>query len=461
MLELAFLVVKSLLGTLVTLNLQVKNPKAWAEQVFDDKVWGTYEAKLCKGLFGKRIATFEDGLSRAIDVLLDARPHQFRRFPLGTVKHNGVLQEPGIIAGLLIDGKSMTWQTATKDSNGIMTRNTVPFDVYFANGKSIRIEDNGMLSVTVQQDDTSIYIGTSPLKVQMELNVPGVAEIVQLLEARHAKIRPGLKQSLPRQSANVSIKSPSTTGLPAETPVAEHSADKDQHEEKTASRNQGSKGVKTTGLDIDRISRETASRTERDQPNTFPQESRNKRPLPVPSRKNKGSTKASKPEHDIVPDSQPNSIDQASIPANTTKSIKPNVKVGHDSRTARSGEPEAVSRESTGSLSSIPPDDEKENGPKGAQENTTAAHVHSPNSRPPDVPASDLTASTARKTQRTYAKAQGSKKATKGKERKQQREETEDEESEARSTRSKRSIEAAADPEPDAKKSRKGGSKSA
>ncbi|KAI5448791.1 hypothetical protein NCC49_006593 [Naganishia albida] len=65
-----FLAVKTLLEIVVALNLKVKTPITWARQVFDPDVWGPDHAESWT-LFGERLGSFEDGLSRAIDLLLD------------------------------------------------------------------------------------------------------------------------------------------------------------------------------------------------------------------------------------------------------------------------------------------------------------------------------------------------------------------------------------------------------
>ncbi|KAI5453437.1 hypothetical protein NCC49_005916 [Naganishia albida] len=434
-----FLVVRSLLGILVTLNLKVKTPNTWASDVFHPVVWGTQHGNSWKGLFGQRLGSFENGLSRAVDLLLFTRPEQFRNYPLNIVKHNGVYQQPGIISDLYIDGGSMTWQTEKKNLDGSTNKNTVPFDVYFANEKPIRIEDNGILTVTVEQDDTSLSI-RRPLKVYMELKVPGVADIRSLLEDRGAKVLTSRKHSLPREPANVSIKSPPDAGPnDDETFAAEHAGHHSTQGKKTTSSKQLRPEHEENLPEIGKPTRMTASRGAMDQPYTISQVARRKQPLLVPSRGNKEVAKASKPEHDIVPDSQANSNPDAPIPPGKTKTAGPHHNLDHDSRTSRVNQPSAISRESTGSLTSIPGDDEPDVEQQGQYNDIVAAQVPSPGSRLHGKPAEETMTSTARKSQRTYAKVTETKKITKDKQRSQERdEESKDVESELASVRSER-----------------------
>jgi hypothetical protein len=75
-------------------------------------VWQTLNAKPFSNLFTKNIVTLEDSLMHAINVVINARPHQLRSFPIDKVKHDNVDQKLGIVNALLVDGTTVDWQIA-------------------------------------------------------------------------------------------------------------------------------------------------------------------------------------------------------------------------------------------------------------------------------------------------------------------------------------------------------------
>lgn len=428
----------------------------WAEEVFAKNEWQVPDHQAFQRLFGHRITNPENGLSQAITALLAARPQQFRSYPIKSIVHDGVEQELGASDCLLFDGKSMSWQTATKTSSGKLDKNTVPYDLYFANGKPLRIDEDGTLSVTVEQDDTSISID-HPLKVRLKLNVQGVTNIKNLLNTRGAQVHGIGKQSAPRHSANVSIKSPANGDFSNMPAITGHPEARNVQQKKLTANNQPPEDHSANRNANDKKSDKALPRADippdMNQPNTFPQDARPKRPLPVPTRKSKEASKSSKPEQDLhpVPNSSPreqtSSIDDAVAP------IKSNVKPGHDSRTSRVPQPPPAARDSTGSLSPVPPEVEQNDK---QIEPATAQHI-SLESRSQSKPETDGLTSTARKATHTYGKSRGSKKTTKDKfKTKRQEEEVEDSESDSRSANNKRSMEAESGPMPEAKKSRTG-----
>lgn len=351
----------------------------------------------------------------------------------------------------------MSWQTAVKTSSRELDKDTVPYDLYFANGKPLRIDEDGTLSMTMEPDDTSIIID-HPLKVRLTLDVRGVTGIKNLLAARGAKIYGTGKQSAPRQSANVSIKSPANGDSSDVQAVAGHPEVRKAQQKKSSANNQSGENRVANGKGNKKLGQAlpgAAIRPDMDQPNAFPQDARAKRPLPVPISKSKEASKSSKPEQDLRPspdskviEEEASSVDVAIAP------VKLNAKPGHDSRTSRVPQPLPISRDSTGSLSPVPP----EFGQNAEKELDPVTNQHaSPESQNQSKPETDSLTSTARKAKHTYAKPRGSKTTTTDKHKTQLHEkEIEDSESDSRNAGDKRSNETESGSLPGAKKSRKG-----
>lgn len=435
----------------MTLTSAVDRPDTWARQLFNKQVWGVSSAKSFWELFGKRVTDVQDGLSKGITLLINARPQQFRTFPLKAIIHNGVRQVPGTIDCLLVDGRSMSWQTAFRTANGQIDKNTVPYDLYFANGKRMRLAHDGTLAVTVEQDDTSVSI-EGPLQVCLQLDVKGIADIANLLSTRGAKVKAPVKQSLPSHPADVSTKDATDVASIREPGIPSIGREKQVRQDNVDVRvSDQVKRTVTNGLDIKKRPKlafdGTQDRTEIEQSSTLRQGMRGEKALPLHTRRTKEAAKSSKPEQDLRPISDASQTAEC-IAQKSTKQVHSDLERAQETSNPRNIQTSAVLRDSSDSLSPVPPEEQ--------HETATRHDILSPDPRLTKQE-TDFSTSTGRRTPHTYGKSRAAKKSINDKRKLQQREERiEENESESESAGTKVMVEDNETQMPAAEKSRTG-----
>ncbi|KAJ9098599.1 hypothetical protein QFC21_004245 [Naganishia friedmannii] len=184
-------------------HVQFKHTNVWVQDTFTSFVWQMTNAKPFWNLFGKRIVNLEDSLTQAIKLVINARPLELRTYRLTKVTYDGVDQQLGIIDSLLIDGKTMNWQVAEKTEDGSVERDTELLDLYFARNKHMRYTPNGVLTVTMEKEDTTSQI-EKEIVIEFHLHfVHGPQDFCSLIQARGAVLT-AVKQSAPKQSVNMS-----------------------------------------------------------------------------------------------------------------------------------------------------------------------------------------------------------------------------------------------------------------
>lgn len=190
---------------LVTLNASATDPGDWIQQVIEAKLWGKQVAQSFWDILGRRLSDPEQGQLKLLDVLLHARNQQFRAFPIKTIHSGECQQQLGLIDRLLIDGQSLNWQILDKDVKGKIVKDSALTDCYYANGKPIRIEDDGLLTIALNQDDTANFLEKDVImRIQLDVD-GGMTDIVKLLQTRGAQVNPPAKHSLVERPANVSV----------------------------------------------------------------------------------------------------------------------------------------------------------------------------------------------------------------------------------------------------------------
>lgn len=211
---------KALVGMLVTLNASVTDPGAWIQQVFQAKLWGKQVAQSFWDILSRRLSDPEQGQLKLLNVLIHARNQQFRAFPIKTIHSGNSQQQLGLIDRLLIDGQSLNWQILDKNLKGEIVKDSALTDCYFANGKPIRMQDDGLLTIALNQDDTANFLEKDvTMRIQLDLD-GGITDIATLLQTRGARVNPPIKHSLAKSPANVSATEMTKPGTLSETIAA-------------------------------------------------------------------------------------------------------------------------------------------------------------------------------------------------------------------------------------------------
>ena len=203
----AFLMIKTLVDIFINLNMKALDSTSWSQEAFADHVWEKSDAKALRDLLGHRLDNSNQCRLTMLTLVIRARFPQFRTFPIKALYINKERQNLGLLTSLFIDGSSITWQTEEKLLNGSIIRDAPLTDCYFANGKTLRLSKDGVLTVFLVQDDTTFPLDRS-LDVQIQFETGAcVADIKNILQTRRAKVTqsPSSKLSVSREHADMSV----------------------------------------------------------------------------------------------------------------------------------------------------------------------------------------------------------------------------------------------------------------
>lgn len=246
----AFLMIKTLADIFVNLNLKAPDPTSWSQEAFADHLWEKSVVKAFRDLLGHRLDNSDEGRLRMLTLAIRARFPQFRTYPIKALYFDQERQNLGLLTSLFVDGSSITWQTEDKLFNGSIIRDAPLTDCYFANGKTLRLSEDGVLTVFLVQDDTTFPLDRSVnVRIQLEMGA-GVADIKKLLQTRGAKVNqnPPSKLSVSREHADMSVEQQDPAICIPDTATQRLVADRQtKSERQTLPRTDDSMERKTTG----------------------------------------------------------------------------------------------------------------------------------------------------------------------------------------------------------------------
>lgn len=370
------------------LNSKAPDPAVWVRDVFKVEFWQKANTKTLSDLLGRRWGNSEEGHQKFLDLVIRARFPQFRTYPIKTIHFGEEERSPGLLPSLLIDGKSLIWQMEEQLDNGSPDRNPALTDCYFANNKVIQLSEEGLLTLFLEQDDTSVPLD-DPVTVRIQLGLDGgVTDIKTLLQTRGAKVNPHAKLSVPQQQADMSVQHED----PA--PSAPWVAGKDKKD------GERSKPVAETRLQTG-VGPNRQTTEKKAKPSTQTKVSSESAVVasdPHPGNAKQGASKSSKPKSDLKPtnvDSPPK--EKAVVRREPSKSSTfQQAQEIVDASTTKASRKSNTGRDTSASLTPLPADE----GPEVTLERSEGG----------DSRAAEMMSSATRRNPRTYGKSQAAKK---------------------------------------------------